>query len=280
MKKLVLIGLGFVLAVAVFGVAGFAYAQTQEPPEPQNADGSEFPNGRGGWSRGTRGGMQGGQMNFASGMMGFGLEDGEEDPLHNYLWPAIVDAFGLTDEQVDAFALVRETMQGIRSDFSQEETRDAFKHAMITAIDNALAEGAISEDQAAQWLERMEQGEDRPPNMPFGGRGQADGYRKGFANGMKFGRQMVLNHEYIDAAIAEALDVTVDKLQEMRTEDGFSWKVYVEEQGLSEDEIAAMHFEVLTNAVNAALEDDAITQDQADQILERLENSGARGPRP
>ncbi len=37
MKKLVLIGLGFVLAVAVFGVAGFAYAQTQEPPEPQNA---------------------------------------------------------------------------------------------------------------------------------------------------------------------------------------------------------------------------------------------------
>ncbi len=116
--------------------------------------------------------------------------------------------------------------------------------------------------------------------MPFGGRGQADDYRKGFANGMKFGRQMVLNHEYIDAAIAEAIDVTVEKLQEMRTEDGFSWKVYVEEQGLNEDKIAAMHVEVLTNAVNAALEDDAITQDQADQILERLENSGARGPRP
>ena len=59
MKKLFLIGLGFVLAVAVFGVAGFAYAQTQEPPEDPGSASPEFPYGRGGWSRGARGGMMG-----------------------------------------------------------------------------------------------------------------------------------------------------------------------------------------------------------------------------
>ena len=270
MKKLFLIGLGFVLAVAVFGVAGFAYAQTQEPPETQSADGSEFPFGRGGWSRGSRGGMRGGQSGMVpGGRMGFGLVDGEQGPLHDYLWPAIVDVFGLTDEQADAFEIARETMDEIRSDFSQEETRDAMKQATTTAIENALADGAITEEEAEQWLERLEQSEGFSPKMPGSG---ADSYRQGFAKGVKFGRQMVINHEYVDAAIADALDISVDELEALRTEEGFTWKAYAEEQGLSEDEIVAMHTEIMTNAVNAALEDGAITQEQADQILERLGN--------
>ena len=273
MKKLFLIGFGFVLAVAVFGVAGFAYAQTQEPPEPQSAESPEFPFGRGGWSRSSRDGMQGGQPGMApGGMMGFGLDAGEQGPLHEYLWPAIVDAFGLTDEQATAFEIVRETMQGIRSDFSQEETHDAMKQATTTAIENALADGAITEEQAERWLERLEQSEGIAPKMPGGGRSRADSYRQGFSKGVKFGRQMIINHEYLDAAIADALDISVEELEALRTEEGFHWKVYAEEQGLSEDEIVAMHTEIVTNAVNAALEDGAITQEQADQILERLEN--------
>jgi len=273
MKKLILIGLGFVLAVAVFGVAGFAYAQTQEPPQPENTEGPEFPFGRGEWSRGSRGGMQGGRPDMASGgMMGFGLDEGEQGPLHEYLWPAIVDAFGLTDVQADTFEVVRDTLQGIRSDFSQEETLEAMKQAKTTAIENALADGAITEEQAEQWLERLEQSEGFPPKMPDGEHGRADSFRRGFSNGVKFGRQMIINHEYMDAAIADVLDISIDELEELRTEEGFNWKVYAEEQGLSEDEIIAMHTEILTNAVNAALEDGAITQEQADQILERIEN--------
>lgn len=154
------------------------------------------------------------------------------------------------------------------------------KEAMTAAIESALADGAITEDQAAQWLERLEQSDGRPPKMPFGGRGKDGDYRQGFANGVRFGRQMMINHEYVDAAIADALEISVDELQELRTEDGFSWRAYAEEQGLSEEEILTLHTEILTNAVNAALEDGAITQEQADQILERLENGGARFPLP
>jgi hypothetical protein len=278
MKKLILIGIGFILAVAVFGVAGFAYAQTQEPPEPQTTDEVEFPYGRGGWGRGSRGGRMGGPMGFApGGMMGFGLDEGQPGPLHDYVWPAIADAFGLSVEQVEAFEIVRETMQGIRTDLSQEEIRDAMQQAMTTGIEDALADGAITEEQAEQWLERLEQMEGLAPGMPFGGRGKAGSYRQGFSNGFNVGRQMMINHEYLDAAIAEMLEMSVEDFQEMRAEEGFNWVSYAEEQGLTNEEMNALRIDIFTNAINAALEDGAITQDQADWAFERLETLEDRG---
>lgn len=276
MKKLILIGLGFILAVAVFGVAGYAYAQTQEPPESETTESTIFPHGRGGWGRGAQAGMMGSDADFApGGMMGFGLDEGETGPLHDYVWPAIAEAFGLSDEQIEAFEIVRETIQGIRADLSQEEIRDTMRQAMTTAIENALEDGAITEEQAEQWLERLEQMQGLP-GMPFGGRG--GNFRQGFSKGVNFGRQMMVNHEYLDAAIADALEISEDELEEMRTEEGFNWKTYAtEELGLSDEESTALFKEIFTNAVNAALEDDAITQEQADWVLERLETFEGRG---
>ena len=278
MKKLFLIGLGFALAVVVFGVAGFAYAQTQEPPDTQTTDGPDFPYGRAGRSRGARGGMmdQGGDF-VPGGMMGFNLNEGDTGPLHDYLWPAIAEAFGLSDEQIAAFEIVRETMQGIRTDFSQEEFHAAMQQAMTTAIENALADGAITEEQAEDWLERVDQMQGLP-RIPFGGsRGRSGNFREGFSAGVNFGRQMMLNHEYLEAAMADELGLTVEEFQAMREEDGFNLRDYAEEQGLSDEELAALHAAILTNAVDVALEEGAITQEQADRILERLENFEGRG---
>ena len=63
----------------------------------------------------------------------------------------------------------------------------------------------------------------------------------------------------------------------MRSEEGFNWKTYVDGLGLSDEESAALLHDIFTNAVNAALEDGAITQAQADWMLNRLENSAGRG---
>ncbi len=279
MKKLFLIGIGFALAVAVFGVAGFAYAQTQYPPEPQTTDGPEFPYGRAGWSRGSRGGTMDGQSAFmSSGMMSFAPTEGEEGPLHDYVFPAMAEAFGLTDEQIEAFEIARETMQSIRADLSQDEIRAAMQQAFTTAIENALADDAITEEQAAQWLERLDQMGDRAPGMIMPGndildrRSKAGSYMQGVSTGFRLSRQMMLNHEYMDAAIADALDISVEELDELRSADGFSWQTYAAEQGLSDEEISAMRTEIFTNAVSAALEEGSITQEQADWVLERLEN--------
>ena len=144
------------------------------------------------------------------------------------------------------------------------------RSAMTTAVENALADGAITKEQAEAWLERLEQME----AMPFGGRGRAGSYRQGFSSGLQFSRQMMVNHEYMDAAIAKALDISVDELQELRSEEGFNLLAYAEAKDLSDEEISALRTEILTNAVNAALEDGAITQAQADWVLERLETRG------
>ncbi len=284
MKKLFLIGIGFVLAVAVFGVAGFAYAQTQYPPEPPDPDGPEFPYGRGGWSRRSRGATMDRQSAFmSSGMMGFAPAEGQEGPLHDYVFPAMAEAFGLTDEQIEAFEIARETMQSIRADLSQDEIRAATQQAFTAAIENALADGAITEEQAEQWLGRLDQMGDRAPGMRMPGndildrRSKAGSYRHGFITGFRLSRQMMLNHEYMDAAIADALDISVEELDELRAADDFSWQTYAAEQGLSDEEISAMRTEIFTNAVSAALEDGSITQEQADWVLERLENLEASG---
>ena len=272
MKKLLLIGVGFALAVVIFGVAGFAYAQVQEPPETPATEGAEFPYGRANQGRGSRGGMMSGKGDFSPGaMLGFDLNEGETGPLHDYLWPAVAEAFNLTDEQIEAFEIVRETVQGIRADLSQEEIQAAMKQAMTTAIENALADGAITEEQAEQWLERLDQMQGIP-GMPFDVRGRSESFRRGFSRGVNLGRRMVLDHEYLDAAIAQAFDLSAEELEELRAEGGFNWKTYAVDLGYSDEEIVTLHDEIITNAVNAALEDEAITQEQADFLLQRLES--------
>lgn len=278
MKKLFLVGVGFILAVAIFGIAGLVYAQTQEPPETQTTDGTASADTYGGWGRGSHG----------FGPMGFGLDEDEAGLLHDYLWPAIAEAFDLTDEQIKAFEIARDTVQNVREDLTQEEIRAAMQQAMSTAIENALADGAITEEQAERWLERVEQIGDRLPGVMWdgpgmmgqGGDGVRDvvrGYRRGFISGIRLSRQMMVNHEYLDAAIAETLDISIAELQEMKADQGFNLKDYAEDQGLSEDEFTALRVEIFTKAILAALEDGAITQEQADWMLERLENIGDRG---
>lgn len=142
-----------------------------------------------------------------------------------------------------------------------------------------MADDAITEAQAELWLERLEQMEGGiAPGMPFMRGGEAGNFRQGFSRGVRFGRQMMVNHEYLDTAIANSLDISVNELQELRSEEGFSLKGYASEVlGLNGEEITAWQADTLNNAVNAALEDGAITQLQADWVLERLENIENRG---
>ena len=83
-----------------------------------------------------------------------------------------------------------------------------------------------------------------------------------------------LLRDYVQSALADILDVPVEEIQAQREAGNFFLKDYVEEQGLTQDEIADLIAEVFTTAIDQALADDAITQEQADWILERKVNSG------
>lgn len=243
MKKLTLILTGMVLMLVLLGAAGFAYAQADNPEAtgtPQVPPRAFWPGGiltQGGW---------------------FGRGMGEDGILGDYFLPAFVDAFGLQQNQAEAFQVSRETLQGIRAEFSADEIQKNMEAAFSSALEAALQDGAITQEQADLMLDHMAQRKERVPFTP-GGRGMRSG-----------DPGMMGIHSYVEAALAEALAISVDELQAMQADGNFNI--------LDFDLDAEQMVEVYTNAIQAALREGVITQEQADFMLERLEDSGCRLP--
>ena len=254
MKKILFIGIGFALAIAVFAGAGLAYAQTQNPPPP-------------------------------GAPMGMPPAPAGDDPLGDYMIPAMAEIFGLTEEQTAALQLSRETMESLQAEMSPEEMQAAMQQVFTLAVENALADGVITQEQADQMLARAQRQGARlpgmtPPNPRTDPRSRAaEAYKQAFEAGKRIGRQEAILRPYVEAAIADYLNVSVEELQQMR-EDGLTWQSYAEEQGLSDEEIRDLRVELFTTAINNAVADGTITQEQADRMLEHLQNPVRRPGAP
>jgi hypothetical protein len=61
-------------------------------------------------------------------------------------------------------------------------------------------------------------------------------------------------------------------------ENGLNLRDYAEENDLTVEELHDLMKEVHTRAIQAAFEDEAITEDQYEMMMERLENSDGRLP--
>ena len=258
MKKISLILVGMVLAVGILGAAGYAYAQTQDPPDAAAlADGVPSPFGGRMNQRGIRGNTPG----F------FGMGNGE-GPLHDYIFPAIAEAFGLTEGQMASIDEARETIQAIRAELTLEEFQAKLQAAFNSALDAAVADGVITQEQANVMLERRTFG----GSQAFGrmGRGMGSLGRMGQADGIL--------HDYMQSARAEALGVSVDELQSWHEDPTFHLWSYAVEQGWTAEEFQALMQEAFQNAVQQALEDGAITPEQAEMLLSRQANFGRYSP--
>ncbi len=250
-KKILLILTGVVLAVGVLGVAGYAYAQATNP---ENTVDETNPVDRG--------------IFFGQGHW-FGLGEGK-GILQDYLFPAFAQVFGLNDDQVQAFEKVQETMRNFREALTPDEIQTKMADAYATALDAAVADGAITQEQANQMLARQQQkGGRRGPGdrggarMPMGGMGFD-------------GRQNSLT-PYMDAAWAEALKLSADEWSALKAE-GFNLADYAAEQEMTAAEMQEFMKGVYTSAIEAALADEVITQEQADDLLARVESMNGRMP--
>ena len=149
-KKLLLVFTGFVLAVVVLGVAGFAYAQTQFPPNTDGlcpyCDGTEGYTGRGGM-------LHGGGWGGRGGMMGYAV-DGEYGPMHDSMMSAFAEAFGLSAEELEARHDAGETMWQIAEaqGYSLEEFGALMLSTRSAALDDAVAAGLMTQEQA-DWMQ-------------------------------------------------------------------------------------------------------------------------------
>lgn len=250
-KKILLILAGFVLAAGVLGVAGFAYAQATDTED--TAD-EENPAGRGDF--------------FGHGPW-FGYGEGE-GILQDYLLPAFAQVFGLDDGQMQAFEKVQETMDSIREALTSDEIQTKMAEAHATALEAAVADGVLTQEEADQMLTRQDQmGGRKGPGGRGGGRMSMEGM--GFD-----GRQDVLS-AYMAAAWAEALDLSADEWEALKAE-GFNLADYAAEQELTVAEMQDLSKSVYTSAIESALADEAITQEQADDLLTRVDTMDGRMP--
>jgi len=274
MKKLFLILAGVVIAVGVLGAAGYAFAQTEDPPDVDTTseiDDDDFP----GFAR-----KPGGRW--------FGFDRGE-GLISGYIFPEMASIFGLSDDQVAAFENVQETMQSIKDTYTFEEIREMMKEAFTASIEAAFVDDAITQEEADRMLGRMEQSGERDYGR-FGGLemlgdGEFPGFdfekrsMRGRTPRLGFeGRSEDILCEYMETALADALGLSVEEFQALKAEEGFNLADYADDEGMTVEEMQAMMQDVYTTAVNAALADKAITQEQADQMLKLLSNFGGRMP--
>ena len=152
MKKILLVAVGFMIAVSVFGVAGFAYAQNQTPPVPEYPYSPGMMGANDGFGSGYGHGMMAGYgRGYGHGMMGW---NGEYGPMHEAMVAVIADALDITPEEIEARHDAGETMWQIAEaeGLSAEEIQALMFSAHDFALEDAVADGWMTEEQA-EWMD-------------------------------------------------------------------------------------------------------------------------------
>jgi hypothetical protein len=175
MKKIIGISVVAVLAVLVFGIVGLAFAQDSTPTQPVQAN----PNGQaaGVMGGGRWGGQRGGRMAPGSGL------------LHDQVVASLADAFGMAPEALQARLDNGETLWQVAESlgWTSEQLQTAMLDARSAALQQALADGSMTQEQADWMAQRMNQGWPEgygPGSANCDGSGQMQGRHGGRGMGM------------------------------------------------------------------------------------------------
>jgi hypothetical protein len=142
MKILLIVGAVIGVLVVALGATGAVFAQTQTPASPYGGFG---PGGRGMGGGGFRAGQLAGDA---------------EGPLHDYMVGALAEAFGLEPEDIEAGHAAGQTLWQIAQEkgISAEDFRTLMIDARTKALNQAVADNVITQEQADWMLGRMNRG--------------------------------------------------------------------------------------------------------------------------
>jgi uncharacterized protein (DUF433 family) len=176
-------------------------------------------------------------------------------------------AVALADEEenpvAQRFPKLAERAQRMKSAFalklgvSEEDLDTAWSGARADVIQQALDEGTITQEQADKMLEQ--ESTFLGPNMM--GRGRKQPGKRG-VRGVDALRQGL-------PVVAEALDMTPQELMEA-LQDGATIAELADEQGVELDDITEAIVAKAEELLATAVENERITQEQADEILANL----------
>ena len=173
--------------------------------------------------------------------------------LHSYMTEAVAEALGITVEELEASKEAGENIRDLAEaqGLSDEELSTLMQEARAAALDAALGDGVITQEE----YDAIE----------------ARGFGRGGKHGSEGNSEL---RSYMSEAIAEALGMTVEELEASK-EAGENFRDIVEAQGLSDEELSTLMQEARSAALDAALEDGVITQEQLDEFESR---DGGFGP--
>jgi hypothetical protein len=165
MKKNLLIVAVISVAILALSLAGFAYAHDRTPSTP------EYPYSPG---------MMNGYSDFGRGMMGWSGEEGE---MHDAMIAALADTLGLSAVQIETRHDAGETLWEIAETegLSVEEIQELMFSAHDVALEDAVANGWLTQEQA-EWMDtHMEQMWDGDRHCSGGGYSGISGHRGGMS---------------------------------------------------------------------------------------------------
>ena len=180
------------------------------------------------------------------------------------------------DETVWPFNLrqkMHEAIAGVLG-IGVDEYDAAVETAQGQLLEEVVAEGVLTQEQADQLLERME-GDFGFRSMPFGRGGMGDrmddrmGDRMGDRMDGRMGGWMGGPENSLVSVAAEQLNLEVDDLL-AELQDGKSIADVAEAQGVDPQTIADAYIAKVSENLAEAVAEERITQEQADQMLERM----------
>ena len=182
---------------------------------------------------------------------------------------AVASALGLTVDELEAAHEEGMTLSDIAAQqgVEMEEVRAAAEEARNEMIDDALEAGTIDEEQA----ERLR---NAPFRGPRGRRGGPHGVLRGFL-------REIVDPDVVKEAVANTLGLTVEEVQAAR-EEGATLPELAEEQGVEMEDIRVATEEVMADMIQQAIDDETITEEQGQRLLDALETGpglffGGRG---
>jgi len=236
------ISLGIMLAlVIVAGAATAVFAQAETPPET--------PAQREGMPRGER---PGNRSEF------------------------VAEFLGMTVEELQAAHEEGKTIEDLLEEkgISQEDFQAAIQAAQIEALNQAVADGKLTQEQADSMLQRMEEraAEGFPPE--FGGRPMDDERpnidRPADGEG-RFG------------IFTGLLGMSIDEITDALQDGSQTLKDLLDGKGISDEDVQSAMQEAHQQRLQQAVANGELTQEQADEMLTRMQErleSGEPGTHP
>jgi len=191
------------------------------------------------------------------GRMGNGQED-------------IADFLGMTVEELQAAREEGKTVADLLEEkgLTEEDLQAALQTAREEALAQAVADGKMTQEQADELLQKMaeREGQGFPAERPDR---PADGERP-----LGAGSQGDDGHLTV---FADLLGMTVDEIKAAIQDEGQTLQSLLDSKGITEEAVQTAMQEAMQARLQQAVADGSITQEQADNMLQRMQDGSASG---